>query len=58
MEVQSSQFGQSVESPDSDVLEGIVAQVYRHCVAEVLEPVAIETPQRVPLEVEFERADP
>lgn len=58
VEVQTSQFGQTIESSHSDVLERIVAKVYRHCVAKVLKPVAIETPQRVPLEVEFERADP
>ena len=58
MKVQASQFGQPIESSHSDVLECIVAKVYGHCVAKVLKPVAIETPQRVPLEVEFERADP
>lgn len=58
MEIQTPQFGQSVKSPHSDVLESIVTKVYRHRVAKVQEPVAIETPQRVPLEVEFERADP
>lgn len=58
MEVQASQFGQSIKGSHSDVLECIVAEVYRHRVAKVLKPVAIETPQRVPLEVEFERADP
>lgn len=58
MEVQAPQFGQSMKSSHSDVLECIVAKVYRHSVAKVLKSVAIETPQRVPLEVEFERADP
>lgn len=58
VEVQAPQFGQSVKSSHSDVLECIVAKVYRHRVAKVQEPVAIETPQRVLLEVEFERADP
>lgn len=58
VEIQTPQFGQSVKSPHSDVLECIVAKVYRHCVAKVQEPVAIETPQRVLLEVEFEGADP
>lgn len=58
MEVQASQFGQPMERSHSDVLERIVAKVYRHCVAKVQKPVAIETPQRVPLEIEFERADP
>lgn len=58
VEVQASEFGQPVESSHFDVLECIVAKVYRHCVAKVLKPVAIETPQRVPLDVEFKRADP
>lgn len=58
VKVQAPQFGQSVKSSHSDVLECIVAKVYRHRVAKVQETVAIETPQRVPLEVEFERADP
>lgn len=58
MQVEAPEFGEPVESSHSDVLECIVAKVYRHCVAKVLKPVTIETPQRVPLEVEFERADP
>lgn len=58
MEVQPSEFGQPVKGSHSDVLERIVAEVYRHRIAKVLKSIVIETSERVPLEVELERADP